>query len=249
MMTSLAHGAGPLIRKLERLIRLNDDERQALDQLPLRIATFEPGHEITRQGDRPQHCVAVLEGFCSVSKIVGEGGRSIVSFHIPGDIPDLQSLHVAEMDVSLTALTKTRVLLIQHEDARRLCAQSAAITHAFWRETLIAGAIAKEWVVNLGQRDALARVAHLFCETIARLEVVGLADDRRCHFPVTQEQLGEAMGLSTIHINRTLQELRSRGLISWERGDLEALRWEDLKAVGDFDPGYLSLAPDWVVLR
>ncbi|MDX6806288.1 Crp/Fnr family transcriptional regulator [Terrihabitans rhizophilus] len=249
MVTSFVHGAGPLIRKLERLIRLDDDERRALDQLPLRVATFDPGQEIVRQGDKPQQCVAVLEGFCSASKIVGDGGRQIVSFHIPGDIPDLQSLHVAEMDVSLTALTQTRILLIQHEDARRLCAQSLRITHAFWRETLIAGAIAKEWVVNIGQRDALTRVAHLFCETIARLDVVGLADDYRCHFPVTQEKLGEAMGLSTVHINRTLQELRGRGLISWERGVLEAHRWEDLQQVGDFDPGYLSLAPDWVVLR
>jgi len=160
-------------------------------------------------------------------------------YKAPGDIPDLQSLHLKTLDNSVGTLTLCRVGFIQHEDLRELCHAQPRIADAFWRETLVDGAIFREWMLNVGRREAYGRLAHLLCEMVSRLQAVGLVQDHICELPITQSELGDALGISTVHVNRTLQDLRSAGLITLRGGSLEVLDWDGLKRAADFDATYL----------
>src|SRR3712207_4139041 len=164
-----------------------------------------------------------------------------MAFHIAGDIPDLQSLHLKVLDNSIGTITPCKVGFIQHEALRDLCLRYPRITSGLWRETLIDASVFREWMVSIGRREAYNRIAHLLCEMVLRMKAVGLAEDHRCELPITQAEFGDALGLSTVHVNRTLQELRAAGLITLKGSTLTVLDWEELKRAGDFDPTYLHL--------
>ena len=231
----------PLIRKLERGLHFTAQERSALESLPSRVQEVKTDHEIVREGDRPDACFVLLEGFAAAFKRTGTGKRQIMTFHIPGDIPDLQGLHIKRLDNAVSSITACRVAFIDHDALTELCARFPRLTNALWRETLTDAAIFKEWVLNVGRRDAYAGVAHLICEVVTRMRAVGLVHDDRCAFPMTQNELADAVGISAVHVNRTLQELRTAGLIALGRGKLHVLDWEGLKQAGDFAPDYLYL--------
>jgi CRP-like cAMP-binding protein len=230
-----------LVRKLESISALCEDERLALQNLPMQVQDLRPDQDIVREGDRPSRSCLVLDGFAATYKMTGDGKRQIMAFHSPGDIPDLQSLQLKVLDSSLGTLTACKVGFIQHEVLRDLCRRYPRINDALWRETLINAAIFREWMTNIGRRDAYNRIAHLFCEWIVRLRAVGLVRDRVCDFPMTQNELADATGVSTVHVNRVLQELRGNGLITLKAGTLTILDWEQLKQAGDFDAAYLHL--------
>jgi CRP-like cAMP-binding protein len=183
----------------------------------------------------------VLEGFAYRYKQTESGERQIFSFHIPGDIPDLQSLHLKVLDISISTVSQCRVGFITHQDLWHLCMRYPRIAAAFWRETLIEGAIFREWVVNIGRREAYPRMAHIFCELLVRLRAVGLAEDYACDLPITQGEFADALGVTSVHINRVLQEMRADGLIELNGERLNIPDWEKLKKAGDFDPTYLHL--------
>ncbi|WP_244610562.1 Crp/Fnr family transcriptional regulator [Microvirga pakistanensis] len=231
----------PLIRKLESIFTLTDDERQALSNLPMQVMILKGDQDIVREGDRPSRSCLLLEGFACTYKITGHGKRQIVSFNIPGDIPDLQSLHLKALDASVGTIEPCKVGFIPHDALRDLCNRNPRITAAFWRETLIDAAIFREWVTNVGRREAYNRMAHVLCEMLVRLRAVGLAEDHTCDLPITQVELGDALGISNIHVNRVLQQLRADGLIETKGTRLTIRDWEKLKQVGDFDPTYLHL--------
>ena len=231
----------PLIRKLESITTLSDEDRQAIESLPTRLRVLPPRQEIVRDGDCPSQCCVVLEGWLCRTKTLADGKRQIHSFHIPGDVPDLQSLHLPVMDHTLSALTQATVAFIPHESLRDLVAARPTITAALWRETLVDAAIFREWITGLGRRDAKGRIAHLFCEMYLKLHAVGLAADHRCEFPPTQTEVSDALGLSTVHVNRTVQELRAEQLISWSGRSLQILDWTGLVKTGEFDPTYLHV--------
>jgi CRP-like cAMP-binding protein len=231
----------PLVRKLESIFTLMDDERQALLNLPMQVVVIKEGQDIVRAGDSPSRSCLLLSGFTCTYKITGAGKRQIVSFGIPGDMPDLQSLHLDILDNSVSTLTQCRVGFIAHEVLRDLCDRFPRITTAFWRESLIDAAIFREWVTNVGQREAYARMAHIFCELIVRLRAVGLVEDHRCDLPITQAEFADAIGVSTVHVNRVLQEMRANGIIELSGDRLYVPDWETLKRAGDFDPVYLHL--------
>ncbi len=231
----------PIVRKLESVLRLSAEERDAVLGLPMQVQQLRADQDIVRQGDRPSRCCALLDGFAATYSIVGDGKRQIMAFHVPGDIPDLQSLHLRVLDNSLGTITTCKVGFIQHEAIRDLCARYPRLAGCFWRETLIDAAIFREWMASIGRRPAYARIAHLMCEWVVRLRAVELADERTCAFPMTQAEVGDALGLSFVHVNRTLQELRNAGLIALKNGALEVLDWEGLQRAGDFDPTYLHL--------
>ena len=233
--------AQPLIKKLETGLRLSDKERAALERLPMHVEAMRTNQDLVREGDRPSRCFALLDGFAIASKRNGEGKRQIMTFHIAGDLPDLQSLHMKRLDNTISTITPCKVGLIEHEALTDLCARFPRITTALWRETLRDAAIFKEWVLNVGRRDAHTGVAHLICEVVTRLRAAGLVREEKCHFPITQNELADAVGISAVHINRTLQELRAAGLITLARGKLELHDWEALKRAGDFQPDYLYL--------
>jgi CRP-like cAMP-binding protein len=238
---SSLHKSRALIRKLESIFDLADEERAALEALPMQVQVLKADQDIVREGDRPSRSCLILDGYAATYKMTGTGKRQIMAFHMPGDIPDLQSLHLKVLDSSLGTLTQSTVGFIQHETLRDLCRRYPRLNDAFWRETLVDASIFREWVMNLGQREATNRIAHLFCEWVVRGRAVGLVRDHTCEMPMTQAELGDAMGISTVHINRVLQALRAQGLIRLAGSTLTVLDWEQLKHVGDFEPTYLHL--------
>jgi CRP-like cAMP-binding protein len=233
-----------LIRKLESIFALTDEERQALETLPMQLAVIKEHQDLVREGDRPSRSCVILSGFTATYKITAGGKRQIVSFGIAGDIPDLQSLHLKVLDISIGTLTQCRMGFITHEDLRGICTRYPRIAAAFWRENLIEGAIFREWVTNVGRRDAYNRMAHLLCELLVRLRAVGLVEGHSCNLPITQGEFADAMGITTVHVNRVLQHMRSDGLVELKGDWLNIPDWEQLKKVGEFDPTYLHLEID-----
>jgi CRP-like cAMP-binding protein len=231
----------PLVRKLESILVLSEDEKDVLRNVSGTIKTVGRRQDLVREGDRPFECCLVLEGFACRYKLTDEGKRQIFSFHIPGDIPDLQSLHLDVMDHSLASLSPSKLLFIPHETVRDLIRRCPRIGDAFWRDTLIDAAVFREWMVCLGRREAHGHMAHLLCEFYVRLQAVGLTNGDAYEFPLTQAELGDALGISTVHANRTLQDLRGDGLITLQNGSVTVLDWDRLKEAGEFDPTYLHL--------
>ena len=230
-----------LVRKLESIFTLTEDERDALVSLPMQVADLKADQDVVREGDRPTRSFALLEGFACTYKIVGDGKRQIMAFHISGDIPDLQSLHLRVLDNSVGTITPCKVGFIRHEALHDLCGRYPRIAGALWRQTLIDAAVFREWMASIGQREAYSRIAHLLCEMVVRMRSVGLTQDHTCDVPITQGEFADALGISTVHVNRVLQELRGDGLIKLAGGTLTVLDWDGLKKAGDFDPTYLHL--------
>ncbi|MCB5173914.1 Crp/Fnr family transcriptional regulator [Microvirga lenta] len=230
-----------LIRKLESSFTLTSDERQALETLPMQITAIKEGQDIVRQGDRPSRSCLILSGFTCTYKMTGDGKRQIHNFQIPGDIPDLQSLHLKVLDNSLGTITPCSVGFITHEDLHKLCKRHYRIASAFWRETLIDGAVFREWMTSIGQREAYPRIAHLMCEMLERLRAVGLVNGYSCEFPITQSEIADALGITPVHVNRVVKAMRADGLIELKGERLNIPDWETLKKAGDFDPTYLHL--------
>ncbi len=231
----------PMIRKLESIFTLTDDERQALETLPMQVNVIKDHQDLVREGDQPSRSCLILSGFACTYKITAQGKRQIVSFNLPGDIPDLQSLHLKVLDNSISTISQCRVGFITHEDLRDLCDRYPRITAAFWRETLIDASIFREWVTNVGQREGASRMAHVLCELLVRLRAVDLVEDHACDLPITQAEFADALGFTTVHVNRVLQQMRAEGLIETQGTRLKVPDWEKLKQVGEFDPTYLHL--------
>ena len=235
---------GPLLRKLEATGTPTDEERRALSQLPGTVRVFAAREDIVRQGDRPDVVCLLLEGFACRYTVVPSGKRQILSFHIAGDIPDLQSLFLSQMDHGLGTLVPTRIATIPHSAMCGLIDRHPRIAHLLWRETLIDAAIFRQWMVGIGRRTAYARVAHMICEFVQRMMAVGLSDGRTCQLPLTQTDIADAVGLTNVHVNRTVSELKASGLMAWERGLLTVHDWDGLREAGEFDPMYLQLRHD-----
>jgi len=230
-----------LIRKLESMAPLLPDERAALLRLPLRLKTLPADQDIVREGDTPAESCLIVEGFACRYNLTDGGRRQILSFHISGDIPDLQSLHLTIMDHSLGTLVPSKLAFIQHDDLRSLMRDCPRLGDLFWRDTLIDAAVFRQWMVGLGRRSAHSRIAHLLCELLVRLRAVELVEDHAFALPVTQAELADALGISTVHVNRVLQDLRGDNLITLHGGSVKVLDWERLKRAGEFDPTYLHL--------
>jgi CRP-like cAMP-binding protein len=230
-----------MIRKLESIFPLSDEEKQALQGLPVQLQVLKADQDIVRIGGSPSQCCLLVEGYACVYKLTAAGKRQIVAFHVPGDLPDLQSLHLNVLDNSLATVTPCTVGYIQHDDVRRVCERYPRITAALWRETLVDASIFREWVLNVGRRDAFSRMAHLLCEMRLKLKAVGLTEGDTFDLPFTQGELADAIGTSNVHVNRVLQELRARDLIRSKGAQVTIPDWERLKEVAGFDPLYLHL--------
>lgn len=239
MTHQIAPPMAALVRKLSAIFTLSDEERQMILGLPVMLRDVRPGHDIVREGDRPDKCGLVVSGWVCRYKATDEGRRQIVSLHIRGDIPDVQSLLLTEMDHSLGAITAAQIAFIAHDRLRPVTRSHPRLAEALWRETLIDASTYREWMLCLGRRSAQQRMGHLFCELNARLAAVDLADKDEYALPITQSVLGDALGLSMVHVNRSLQDLRADGLISWSQGRLKIHDRERLQIFSDFNPHYL----------
>ena len=230
-----------LIAKLESIGTLTAEERDAIAGLPFRVRQIAENTDIVRDGDTPTESCLLIDGFLCRYKMLPDGGRQILAFHTSGDIPYLQSLHLRVMDHSIGALTPCRVAFIAHSALHEITAAYPGITALFWRDTLIDAAIFREWLTGVGRRTAHQRIAHLICEIHLRLKVVGLADNGGFELPITQAELADGLGLSTVHVNRVLQDLRRDGLIHSHGKYLGVTDWHALEEAGGFDPRYLHV--------
>ena len=227
------------IARLQAIEGLSEDERRQIAGLPSTLRQVADGEIVLRQGEAATRCVFVVSGFLYQARIVGDRSQ-ILAFHVPGDMPCLHSLLISPMDADLVSLGPSVVGYVAHSQLRQLLDGSIHLTRAFWRETLIDAAISRQWIARLGAQAALPKVAHLICELAARLEIVGLLTDGCFQMPMTQRHVADACGLSIVHINRTIQELRHRGLIAWEGNEIELRRREELQQLADFAPDYLT---------
>jgi CRP-like cAMP-binding protein len=169
------------------------------------------------------------------------GRRQITSFHVPGDVIDFQSMHLPVMDHGILPAVAVRVARISHATLSEAFASSPELSRLFYKDAFIDSAIFREWVVNVGARDAVTRTAHLLCEVVTKMKAVGLCDGLVCDLPLTQQVLADAAGLSMVHMNRSLQFLRKMKLITFRDRVLDVIDWEGLNEAGDFDPSYLHL--------
>lgn len=229
-----------LITKLERWDDLSADEREVLEALSLHIRVFEAGAEVVRQGARPVDCCLLLSGFAVRATHLSDGGRQIGAIHIAGDFVDIHSFVLKLMDHSITAVTRCEIALVPHATIRKLCDEFPHLARLFWLTTAVDGAVHREWLAAIGRRSAEGHLAHLICELYLRLKDVALVDGLTFPLPFTQALMADVLGLSAVHVNRTVQKLRGRGLISWEAETLKILHWDRLVELGDFNDTYLS---------
>jgi CRP-like cAMP-binding protein len=241
MASNIHISLSPLIAKLESIATLSDAERHAVHSLPVRVLALPARQDIVRDGDTASQCCLMLEGWACRYKIMGEGRRQIFSFHIAGDIPDLQSMHIPLMDHSLATMTQATVAFIPHEAMRNLTIRFPNIGAVLWRDTLVDAAIFREWMMCMGQRSAYDHIAHLFCELYLKQEAVGLAGEHRCPLPITQGELADATGMSNVHVNRVLKEMRGNGLLTLRGNTLVIQAWDELTRAAEFDETYLHL--------
>lgn len=229
-----------MVERLERHRPFSIWDRKAVLGLPAIVKMLEPAAYLVREGETPSQCCVLLSGFMYGHKMTGTGLRQIVSLHMRGDMIDLQNLLTDTADHNIQSLTRAEVALIPRRVLEEMVISRPTVCAAVWAEMLIETSILREWVVNIGRRDALGRIAHLICELAIRLEDAGLGEGRRQSMPLTQEQLADAVGLTSVHVNRILQQMKAEGLIRREKRQVIIEDWRRMRSVGDFNPAYLQ---------
>ena len=232
-----------LVKRLRTLAAISNDDIAAIHSLPIAVRDFPADRPVVRDGQRCTECCLIVEGFCARSKTLSDGKRQILSIHIPGEVPDLMSLFLHVMDHELSTLTPSTLGFISHETLQKLHRRSPGIAEMFWRDTLIDAAMFREWIVNVGQRPAPARLAHVMVELRERLKLIGRAEGNSFEMPLTQEQIGEALGITAVHANRVIKQLRQDGIVELQRGRVTVLDERKLLELADFDGRYLHQSP------
>ena len=227
--------------KLEAFTRLSADDKAALAQSSRNVRSVEARRDLISEGDKPRFVHLVLDGWGCRYKQLPDGKRQIVSLFVPGDFCDVNVYILKYMDHSIGASTRLKVALITPDEMNALTGERPRITQALWWNELVTQAIQREWTLNLGQRSAYERLSHLLIELYIRLQTVGRAHDGRCDFPLTQNDLADATGLTAVHVNRTLQELRRDDLIELDRKQLQILDLPRMMDAAMFNPNYLHL--------
>jgi CRP-like cAMP-binding protein len=231
--------ADALIRRLQVHNDLGPEDIQALQNLPIHAKEVPAHTNIVKEGDRPTTSCLVLDGFVCRSRNTVDGKRQILSIHISGDIPDLQSLHLHVLDHDVWTASPAKLGFITHDSLRELCSARPVITNALWRETLIDAALFREWIVNVGRRDARGAMAHLLMEQAHRLRAVGIGCGDEFPFPLTQLELADALGLTPVHVNRVLQGLRKDNVLEAEKDRVKILDPLRMKQIAGFEKDYL----------
>ncbi|MEO5611280.1 MAG: Crp/Fnr family transcriptional regulator [Sphingomicrobium sp.] len=231
-----------LIDNLELRSPLPEEDRQTILALPYTLKSLAPGSYAVREGEPPTGCGVLVSGFAYRQKLTGDGGRQILSIHIPGEALDFQNIFLNVADHSLQMLTRANLALIARADIQRIARSSAAIGHAILVNVLVDASIFREWLLNVGRRDAKSRLAHVLCELAVRLDAFGLADAMGYHLPMTQAELADALGLTPVHLNRVMRSLEVDGLIVRSKRDVSFPDWERMRDIADFNDRYLHLA-------
>ncbi len=228
-----------LVRKLEQLGELSQVERLSIENSTFAVRQIGSDQDIVRAGDSPVFCPLLLEGFACRYKTLESGQRQIMAFHVPSDLCDLTGVLLRTLDHSICTLTPAKVALIPYATILDWAGTHRGLCQLLWRATLVDAAVSREWIVNVGRRTAYQRTAHLLCELMSRMRSAGLAQGLACDMPITQVELADALGLTPVHVNRTLQWLRSESLIELSAKTLTVRNWRELKRAAGFDATYL----------
>ena len=235
----------PLVRKLSYRTKLDAQDREAILALPHTVRKMDAHSYVVREGDRPSHSCLLLEGFSIRHKCVAGGKRQIMAIHMKGEMVDLENSFLGRADHNVQMLTAGKIAMIPKEEVAGIAFERPAVGQAMWLDTLVDGSIFREWIANVGRRDAQTRVAHVLCEFALRLKHAGLGDESGYHLPMTQEQLADVTGLTSVHVNRSLKNLETDGVISRvSPREIVIGDWKRLANKGDFDSLYLHFRQD-----
>lgn len=221
--------------------QISPDEQDALRAAAGDIVTFAAGADIVREHSSPNSSLLVASGIAARYNLVESGERQVSAFHIAGDFVDLHAFLLTKLDHGLSALTEVTAIQFPHSALQQLTDQFPFLTRMLWLSTVLDGAIHRRWLLAMGRLSALSHMAHLLCEQYLRARRVGLGSGWSVPFDLTQMQLADGLGLSVVHVNRTLQELRRRSLVDWEHGTLTINDWDALRHLGEFDETYLDV--------
>lgn len=230
-------GLQVFLHRLNLRSHLTPVEQQAVLDLPAFPAELEANIDHVALDEMTEFASLVVTGVLGRFGQNARGDRQITALHVPGDMANLQSVVEPRATSALQALCRTKVLKVPHHALRSAAARHPALAEAFWRDCMVDAAILSQWVVNIGRRDAAGRIAHLLCETATRQSVRETRADT-FEFPLTQNQIADATGMTSVHVNRTLKALRS--LVALTGRSARVLDWAQLSALADFDPGYLQ---------
>ncbi len=237
---TLAAG-NPFIRKLESFGTLSDDDRAVLSSISAQPRVVAARTELVREGCKPDGVILVLEGMAYRYKLRANGGRQIMAYLVPGDLGDLDAPLLSAMDHTITTFSTCRVVRIPSETMAQVLENHPQIARALRMSTLVDEATLREWLLNIGRRSAPERLAHLFCELLLRLQAVGFAHENGYDLPLTQRDLADTTGLTDVHVNRSLRNLKEQGLIELKGKRLTILDLPRLRALAEFKSDYLHL--------
>lgn len=229
------------LKKLRARNDVTAEEETAICDAVAEVREYRADVTAIRQGQELNESTLLLDGWMARTKDLADGQRQISELQVPGDFTDLHGFTLKRLDHNIVTLTNVRLAVFPHDRVRGMLERFPHLARVYWFSTNLDAAIHREWTVSLGRRPALARMAHLFCELQVRLDIVGLTQDHSYEFPLTQQELSECLGLTAVHVNRTLQELRKRKLIEVEGRRARILDVEALQRVAEFDPAYLYL--------
>jgi CRP-like cAMP-binding protein len=229
------------LRKLRQRDEISAEEEAAIRASIAEVRTVAADRTVIRRGEELNNSLLLVEGWLARTKDLRSGQRQITELHVPGDFADLHSFTLKRLEHDVIALTKCKLAVVPHDNLRRMTERYPHLTRVYWFMTNLDASIQREWTLSVGRRSALSSMANLFCEMFVRLEVAELTSGDSYAFPLTQDELAACLGLTAVHVNRTLQELRRRELIEVAKGNVTILDRRGLESVAEFDPAYLYL--------
>jgi CRP-like cAMP-binding protein len=229
------------LKKLRTRDEISAEEEQFIRGMVSHTVRVPADKVFIRAGEVLRESSILLRGWMARAKDLPNGQRQFEELHVPGDFTDLHSFTLKRLDHDVVSITASELAMVPHERLREMTERLPHLTRVYWFATNLDAAVHREWTLSLGRRTAMSRMAHLFCELFVRLEVVGLTNGQSYDFPLTQNELAETLGLTSVHVNRTLQELRRMGLIEVADRRVTILDADGLKSVAEFDPDYLYL--------
>jgi CRP-like cAMP-binding protein len=229
------------LMKLRARDEISHEEEQALRDAVGEVVHYPADHTFIVPGQRLNFSTLLLEGIVARYKDLSDGQRQITELHVAGDFADLHSFTLKHLDHSVMTLTPTKIVQVPHEKLKGITERHPHLARVLWFSTNLDAAIHREWEVSLGRRNAIQRTAHIFCELQVRLGIVGLASEQEYALPITQVELAECLGLTSVHVNRVLKDLRERGLVEFRGGRVTIADLAGLRRLAEFDPAYLYL--------
>jgi CRP-like cAMP-binding protein len=231
----------PLFLNLSQHDVLSEAERNMLVRIITHTKQFPARQDIVKAGSRPTYSSLIVDGFAAQYKLLADGSRQITALHVAGDFVDLHAFLLKTMDHGIVALSPCTIAFAEHGDLKSVTESAPHLSRLLWLDTLVDGAIHREWIVAMGRRSKKSHLAHLICELFVRLQGVNLTSGTSFHLPLSQSEMADVIGLSVVHMNRVSQGLRRERLIAWNNPTVTILDWDRLQEVAEFDPTYLSM--------